>query len=211
MFQRRVRVSTSDADSAIAKAERCVEGCHVVRVLSHIHHASVVIGRASRFLKDEHSAMVQLTLTLAQPGAMAGFRRALRHVINRGLVIRHGLPSRECKRHTSTSLDLLFKGCAPYSNVRRSVIEALANGDWQRNDVIEHWTTKVCTRAEIVRRFVRVFVWSVASAAPLVYPRHRWTGAEQTMLWVLVLQACHGLLARVYGAWLRNNHDFINK
>ena len=89
-------------------------------------------------------------------------------------------------------------------NVRRSVVEALANDNWERADVLEHWTTKDVSRSAIVHKFQNVFVLATSSAAPLVYPRHRWTGAEKTMLWVLLLHSCHGLLAKAYSEWCKS-------
>ncbi|CAK0904685.1 unnamed protein product, partial [Prorocentrum cordatum] len=108
------------------------------------------------------------------------------------------------KQHTEYRqqvLDMLSEGCEATDRVRRSVIDALANGDWTNHHVIEHWSPVPTTREAVVHRFQKQFVWAVASSAPHIYPRHRWTGAEITLRWVLTLQSCHGLLDAVYAEW----------
>ena len=77
-------------------------------------------------------------------------------------------------------------------------MEAFANGDWSQRDIVEHWALGPVTKHSVIKRFQKLFVWAVASGAPKVFPRHRWTGAEDSMRWILVLMSCHGLLARVF-------------
>jgi hypothetical protein len=81
-------------------------------------------------------------------------------------------------------------------------LDTLANGNWRQNDVIDHWSSTPISIRVVINKFQNAFVWAVSSAAPFVYPRHRWTGADDTMRWVLILQSCHGLLSTVYKLWV---------
>ena len=148
-------------------------------------------------MKAGVSSLVELALCLSQAGAMAAFRKALREVL-KSVVARIGMPPKEFVDHRRSILDLAYAGQPAPFFVRRSVVEALANGDWSQRDIVEHWALGPVTKHSVIKRFQKLFVWAVASGAPKVFPRHRWTGAEDSMRWILVLMSCHGLLARVF-------------
>lgn len=207
-FDRHVHVSTTDKDAAIAKAFNRPpgDGCAELRFGCHVHVASSVIGKASNCMKDDISSLVHLTLSLNQPGAMQHFRKLLRKTVAKVKVF-VGVPPQQHTEYRQQVLDMLFEGCEATDRVRRSVIDALANGDWTNHRVIEHWSPVATTREAVVHRFQKQFVWAVASSAPHIYPRHRWTGAEITLRWVLTLQSCHGLLDSVYAEWFGKKRD----
>ena len=204
-FERIVRVLTSDRDAAIRKAERrtAEENPMVshIHFPCHIHIAAGIMGRVSELMKDGVSCLVELALCLGQAGAMAAFRKALREVLQQDLRIRLGAPPSEHEGHRRSILDLAYAGSPAAFAARRSVVEGLANGDWSRRDVVEHWASGPVSRSSIVNRFQKLFVWAVASASPRVFPRHRWTGAEDAIRWVLLLMSCHGLLAKAWKAF----------
>ena len=205
-FNRKVRILTSDRDGAIRKAERNIgkENPDVapIHFNCHVHQQSSVIDRVSTMLKTSISCLVELTLTLNQAGSMSGFRKALRAVLAEVVVHRRGVPPREHGAHRTRILDLLFAGSPKFHAPRRAAVEALANGDWSQQDIVEHWSTAEISRDALIKRFQKVFVWAVASAAPRVFPRHRWTGAEDSMRWTLLLMCCHGLLLKVYNRYI---------
>ena len=206
-FERSVRVSTADQDSAIEKSERHmadrsgVDG--LLRIACHVHLGSSVISKGSDVIKGPISSLVHLTLSLNHPNAMPGFRKALQEVLadpETGVQVRIGVPPEHYAKQRNQILDLVFEGCAPHQRLRRAVVAALANGDWH-SKVIEHWSPSPISRQTVLRKFVKSLCWAMASASPVVYPRHRWAGSEETMRWVLLLQSCHDLLGRAYRKW----------
>ncbi|CAK0905460.1 unnamed protein product, partial [Prorocentrum cordatum] len=142
-FDRHVHVSTTDKDAAIAKAFNRPpgpgDGCAELRFGCHVHVASSVIGKASNCMKDDISSLVHLTLSLNQPGAMQHFRTLLRKMVANVQVF-VGVPPQQHTEYRQQVLDMLFEGCEATDRVRRSVIDALANGDWTNHHVIEHWS-----------------------------------------------------------------------
>ena len=204
-FERKVRVSTSDQDAAIEKAEavRSSKECALLRIPCHVHICSAILKKAGKILDMDITGMVQLTLSLNETGAMTSFRKALRDTLARPgkLVVRTGLPPRAISDANRQLLDILFEGCDSYEQARRCTIESLANGDWTKDGVIETWVREPVAQQDMVHRLQTAWVTAVCGAAPHVYPRHRWTGAEITMRWVLLLHCRNGILAEVYTGW----------
>ena len=202
-FERKVRISTSDQDGAIERAERSrASKFDLVRVPCHIHIAAAMLKKAGAILDFDVTGMVHLSLALNTPGAMPGFRKALRQVLAKRLRVCVGHPPPAATRANSTLLDLLFEGCGPYDPVRRAVIESMANGDWSSRQFVDTWVSGPKSHRSQLHLFQTKWVQAVCGAAPRVYPRHRWTGAEDTMRWILVLHCCGGLLLDTLELWI---------
>ena len=202
-FERKVRLSTSDQDGAIERAERSrTSKFDLVRVPCHVHIAAAVLKKAGAILDFDVTGMVQLSLALNTPGAMTGFRKALRQVLTKRLRVCVGHPPPAASRANRTLLDLLFEGCGPYDPARRAVIDSLANGDWSSRQFVDTWVSGPKSLRSQLHLFQTKWVQAVCGAAPLVYPRHRWTGAEGTMRWILVLHCCGGLLLDTLELWI---------
>ena len=203
-FERKVRVSTSDCDRALVCAEqsRRATDLQFVRFPCHVHIAAAVLKKAGKILDYDISGMVNLSLSLHTPGSMVSFRKCFRDVLAKmPIEINVGSPPVATTAANRRLLDILFEGCGPYDRIRRQVIESITNGDWTRTDCLEVWVAKPTSVRELIHLLQSKWIQAVCGAAPFVYPRHRWAGAEHTMRWILVLRSVHGLLATTYSQW----------
>lgn len=99
----------------------------------------------------------------------------------------------------------LFLSHGPNICVRRILLSCLPNGDWQDTDHVYYFVKPIetCGRprlsADMICKMLQVgLAQALASCKPLVYPRSRWTGADQSLDWMGLLMGVHGLLLPAY-------------
>ncbi len=118
-------------------------------------------------------------MAIQSASAMRVFRRCLRQVLCKKLVVCRGTPGVAAGLHRRALLDALCPVLPGdhASFVRRAVVEQCANGDYQRADRFEIYLDGEYNQAEVLYFVCRHFVGAVARLPPRIYPRSRWTGA----------------------------------
>eukprot|EP00971_Amphidinium_carterae_P140232 2778418-Amphidinium_carterae.1 len=130
---------------------------------------------------------------------MSVFRKCLRDLIASKLLIMEGAPSADATKYRNKMLDVF---CSDANQViTRIVMGRLPNGDWRRRDVVEFYPTPACQglgRDAIAGIFADSLVYCMAKKKPGLWPRHRWTGADQVLNWIGLLATCHDLLSQAF-------------
>ena len=81
---------------------------------------------------------------------------------------------------------------------------SVANGDWQRRDLVEHYLPAGQARAPagLATTLADTLTQGLASRQPSLWRRDKWTGFREALGDLLVLQLVHGLLKPSYETFL---------
>lgn len=208
-FERVQRLAATDGDNAIGKAERALSVALQPRVAClhttcDAHRTSAIARKIADMTPSETSGMIQLALTLSAAGAMRSFRKILRKVVVDRLLIRQSEPGLLAQERRQSLLDL-FCPVQPENGstlIRRRVVEALANGDWDQAGCVEHVCKGCCrSREDTAGKMASMLCNILARQACPVFPRSRWTRADRTLRWLGMLWSLHRLLPTVYMEW----------
>lgn len=210
-FPKKLRVAISDRYSANKVAEHAIlsgrPGWDGVSFFCEAHLCSGAQSKTFELIDPMVSHLINWSLSLAHGTSMRTFRQSLKHVIATKLVVLHGAPSDAAVKHRSAAIDLYLARGA-HRRVRMATLEALANGDWRRTDRVEHYSAPgiACVEADIVEDMVNHLAFALCHSQPPVWPRHRWTRADEAADYVGLLQAVHGLATHAYTHWLQEHH-----
>eukprot|EP00959_Pyramimonas_sp_CCMP1952_P443502 9284678-Pyramimonas_sp.AAC.1 len=86
------------------------------------------------------------------------------------------------------------------------------NGDWRNRQQVEVWVdvspedAAQLDKDKIRKWTAEGIAMGMVSQAFIVYPRHRWTGADQCVSQFLGLELCHGLLSETFAQWQLRYH-----
>lgn len=81
------------------------------------------------------------------------------------------------------------------------VLRELLNGDWTIQGVLQHycWGPGCCdSELHTCQKLEEYLLKTLAKAAPPVFPRHKWVGADTAIDWFGKYVAIHGLLRHVF-------------
>lgn len=213
LFARSDRHVLTDMDGSVLRAERALTSRGPKRSLCHhfcrIHRISKIATKGPDvYMGDTVSSIIRIALSLQSASSMKVFRRCLREVIARSLVICRGSPGVAADAYRTAVLNLFcpVRPSDHASAMRRRIVEACASGNYQRRDRFEvHIDGNYC-EAEVLHFVCKHFVKAVAGRSPRVYPRHRWTGASQTLECPIgLLFHMHALFPRAYALFAQAN------
>jgi hypothetical protein len=199
-FGRRGRHVMSDSDSSVLRAERALAMKDPDRAILHgfcrLHRISAIASNGvDKSMKLEVTGIINIALALQSSGAMRCFRRCLRDVLRRKLVVRRGSPGPAADRRRQMILET-FAPVHPgqhSSFVDRVVIAQCANGNYDNKRAFEVYVAGDYDHQDVVHYVCVHFVRAVAGKPPRPYPRSRWTGARAT------LEKPIGLLMNMHG------------
>ena len=207
-FARRQRSSTTDGAHPIHKAEKCLATdnptVHCMHLTCDVHKIATIAKRGTSFAGAQVSAMLAIALSLRHGGAMRTFRRVLRKLLADRVVVLRGEPSRAATVHRLAVLRLFCQhdDTKPWTIYQHSVLSMLANGDYRNSERVEHYCRGCCaSKADTLSKFATAFTDSVCRRGPPVFPRSRWTKADEACQWLCLLACMHNLLAQVYVRW----------
>jgi len=149
-FAQKTRLTTWNSYLANDKAERGIAASRgsswqTLRVRCEAHITSGIHAKAFSFTETDVSAMVHLSLSVNHGSAIARFRRALRSVIQEGLVVRFGCPPPAAQQYRQHILRL-FLARGRRALVKRVILQSLPNGDWRNHSAVEFYTRQACPR-----------------------------------------------------------------
>lgn len=207
-FLRAERLSTTDAHAANLRAERTIAfeapslaHCHH---LCDIHKVSHIAQKVGALVDSDISGLVHMALSLQAGGSMRQFRKVLRKRLSQCVVRLAGSPGPGADAHRRCVLDTFLPVLPkrPGSRMRRATVELLANGDYSVPGVVQHYCRGCCKDASDTRvKFATVLSNALANTAPKVFPRSRWTGADECLRFFGLLASLNGLLKDVYTEW----------
>ena len=219
-FRRTELLTITDGDGAVARAVRAIAAARGLPTWAYkcdIHKVSNMTKDVMAVVEGHVSAIIALQLSLQSANSMTLFRRCLRQLLSERLVYKKQRPLQRDLERTRTILDCFLPAHNCTSRLKRALILSMLNGDWFTAKTVEHNCVGCCSdHNDCMGKLTSFVVSAMCSAAPATFPRSRWTGARESVNWLLLLQSCHGLLRDTYllwsslnrgGAWLKNVVD----
>lgn len=213
-FGQRTGVCTTDKGSANQKCERGVRaqdrfGWGHMHLYCEVHISHVIHRSTFNYFAKDISGMIRLALSLKIAGQLGSYSKVLRGTIMSRIVIRFGPQPADAIAYRARALRMLCS--AGRSLISKFVaLNKFPNGDWRRHDCIEIWLDTPPNRRSQVDEYklkrlaTEGIVFCFAAKAFMVYPKYRWTGADECVDQFLGLGICHGLLSASYPSWARS-------
>lgn len=202
-FRRKVRLSTTDGDGAVAKAERGNLYAHVDRDLLHIDCR--VVHRVPGFRKytmlvmsSAVTALIRVALSLRFGNCIAHFRDEFRKLTGEILVYERGAPMPEHRASRAAIPDLYCPGRDRPSKLRRAIVEVLLTGDPFSHRLVHRCSGCCSGEADCRVKFQVYLTAALVGHTPRPFDRSRWTDQEHSLRWVGLLEANHRLFSRTY-------------
>ena len=213
-FPLKLRVSTSDQAGANFLAEKMVLGARKedgsswsgLHLPCNVHIVAGAFRKTFRLLDTDVTGMVNVALFLSVGSNMLLFRQTLTQVVTSKLQIVMGYPTPEMNAYREHILNT-FCSAGRGVALKRCLLAKLANGDWQRKDIIQVFIPPGVDYAEdqILENLCTGLLLSLAGSLFSIYPRHRWLGADATVEQVGLCEAVHGLLSTTLHLMLQSS------
>lgn len=152
--------------------------------------------------------MIKAALAL-KAGWMARFRSAFKNLLCQHVKVYHGEPPWVGRAEPAA-----YRACVIqlFSNCKRDQVESvskLLNGDWQSDREIAHYCggPSCCSsRDHTIAKMLESLVPVLIGKGPIIFPKHKWTGADQCCDYFGRLMCIHSILARLLGSlWSKEN------
>ena len=204
-FARRVRISMSDAAAYNLRAERHARGdSPVIHLLCDAHILAGVHQRVYSLAKQTIDKMVKTSYSLHGPGQISLFRKALRVVLARDLKLVHNRPPSDAVQFKNMVLDA-FLVESPTTAPLRAVLLKCFSGDWRKAGVVEYLAERGETRRDALQALYKYAVPALLGRQPRVFPRHRWTKAEESIADLGIMANIHHLLHSTYEEFMSSS------
>eukprot|EP00971_Amphidinium_carterae_P036791 723405-Amphidinium_carterae.1 len=211
-FAFRTRQVSSDQFKGNIRAEAAIHESRGHRwqhlaTYCEIHATSRAFHKTFDTNVPEHiTGLIRCALSLRSGGAMTTFRRSLREIIRERVQIYFGRSSDAARLHRHHCLSLFLDGSSN-ALLHRYLLSALPNGDWRCTSEVQVFLpihlqhTVVKTR--LVATLTDGLLMALTSRKPSLFVRHRWSGCDQAVNELSILEACHGLLSACYARFLQ--------
>ena len=212
-FPRKIRIVTTDGYGANFKCESSRIADDPSWTLLHIscetHAAHGCCGKMLDMVSGHCSALISGALSLGGHGQTGDFLRCMRSFIAAKLVILEEPPSRLADEYRQRMLDLFIPlptgvTAQGYQSItrRRTIIGALANGDWRARGVLEHFESGCCrNRDHTVWKCTKYLVKALFGGSAHLLNRKNWVDSHKAFDQFGLAESCHGLLRSSYLAW----------
>ena len=205
-FPINIRHTCSDRYSANNVAERLLSGFYSDSTLCHlwcdVHRLYSVIKGSLSIAEKDVSGCLAFALGFGEPGIVPTMRTALAKILLRRLCVVHDdRPDGRVSQYRQDVFDMFL----PLQNVsparrkmnrkRRFVLSYFCNGPYWEETVYHFCPYGYCSSAESSLKAFVVFVsWALLPFRCPVYPRSRWTRADEAFDFVGLLCSVHNLL-----------------
>lgn len=117
------------------------------------------------------------------------------------VVARPGFPPPSCLAYRRAALRWFIPG-GGNAGVRRVLLECLPNRDWTNHQEIEVYTgVGAVDETALKVRVAKGLTEALAHRAFRLYRRNRWTGQEEALSDLAIIEVCCGLLQLAYTMW----------
>lgn len=179
---------------AVGFGPSCMLNCEVHIVASVVKHMTCD-------MQEEITGIIRVALSLQLGAHMMRFRRIVREVVMSSAVIRVGSPPDDAVRYRARVLQL-FAGRGHKAVQKLTALSMLPNGDWRDRDSICIFVSPAVRASHDDARLKSLLAYGIeyalASRAPHLYSKHRWTGFDVTLDALGLLSLCHGILEKAY-------------
>ena len=152
------------------------------------HRIAICFKRSMEgIMGQDVSSMIKCAISLREAGKFVIFKQALLEELrSRELVIVEGPLSQPAAAHRQLLMEILLQRQINKDPVGKMVmVESTFTGDW-RKPCLEYVIpvgTPVPSRSKVRQLMETVALSILTSTQPSIYPRHRWTGAEESISW----------------------------
>lgn len=207
LFGRQQRCVCTDADSAVDRAERAWAASDpqlcVLKTKCQIH--KVAHWNETVFAQAEGVVchLRHIGLALSAGGAMRSFHLTWRAVVERLVDFQAGVaPNPQDIRKNIGMCDMFMPSTSRRNKLARSVLLRLVNGCWADASVVTHKCSGCCSSASDCRsKISKHLVRMIAGSVPTIWPKGRWTGAEDAICWLGLCESVHSLLSTAFIEW----------
>ena len=167
-----------------------------------IHQLAITHATCFDPLESIVSGVLRMSLSLLTGGGVAEFRSCLVEIALQRILVIVGNPPAACVAYRRAALRWFIPGGGSAS-VRRALLDLLPQGNWKRRDVVEVYAGVGDVDELGLRvRAARGLAEALAHRVFRVYRRGRWTGREEALCDVGILDVCCGLLTPTYQMWV---------
>ena len=212
----RVRVAAADQASSNVLVEKALGaearlgGWTGFHWPCEVHTTARIFTSVFALVEDDIRGVIHHALSLSLGSSLCVFRRALRdEVSSRRIHIVHGCPPLAAKRRRDAVLQLFAQRGGDVAR-KRFLLETLANGHWDRDDIDVYIQGDAPSHESVVRTLSNGLVSALLGRNFKCYPRHRWTGADEALDAVGLLQRVHGLRWTTFSRWLRMLEEHVH-
>lgn len=206
-FATKLALVSTDSYSANMRLESFTRegsaGWGMLHLGCHLHKIATCHSKTFGLVEGVISGAIRYSLSLRVGSAMRGFRAALRQILLERLVILRGQPTAAATSFREAVLSVFLTRGA-HLRLRLKVISTVLNGDWRNREQVEVYLQAGDDRdeAQIRQSLAREVTWALAGRVPATYPRHRWTGADEALSDLGLVQSVHGLASASYTRWI---------
>jgi len=167
-----------------------------------VHMTTGVHSKTYDFVPECIRGQIHFALAVNVGTGLTTFQQALTNVVRSRLRIRRGSPPAGAIAYRKHLLRLCMSRGARLVE-RRLALVTLPNGDWRRQDCVEVYLPEGvdCDVEQIMVVVSQALVCVLAGASFTVYPRHRWTRADESFDQVCLLEGIHGLASATFPIW----------
>ena len=211
MADRKVRLTTTDAYLANARAERINNslrpGWDHLGHFCHAHKLATAQEKAMLLLDPLISWCISLAKSLEPAGEMGRLRQCFKTLLRSGHTIIDTLPPRDSQETAYKNFILdTFLGRSPRTATMRALLLRGAPGDWRKTDTFQIFIPEGSTLEDELKWCEDFFVSCLAGVQIYLFKRARWSGATKTMNQIGIFMAIHHLLQKVFLLWKTTWH-----
>ena len=204
-FQWKLRVATVDRYGANLKAERSIlhdsPGWTKYTKACDLHLASQILVKTTELAEKDISGLLSTALSQQGAGVLHILQEGLQQVLRERLIVCYEAPpAGRLQEHREQVLDMFLPVDIEKPSravlLRRYIIAALFNGNYARQDVVEHYCVWGCCKDfdHTLRKCSTFGVWALLSSKCPKFPRSRWTNQAQSVSWAGLLACVHNVL-----------------
>jgi len=208
-FHRQQKVSVTDGDGAIDKAERADAPSpdesnrkSTLRVLCGVHKTSNFREDSLNLRKTAITFVKHATLSLQFGCNLNAFRTALRILfMHAAVIIRDRLPSAHIRRRN----ELRLRACLPCTDENMDLFTTLLGllpGNWDSR-IIETFPPDTETDRQRMATLAGSLTNKIVDCGPIGFPTRNWIQSERAPSWMLRMEVAHRLFSRAYAIMLK--------
>eukprot|EP00971_Amphidinium_carterae_P106252 2104484-Amphidinium_carterae.2 len=145
---------------------------------------------------EDVTGMIQYVLSVRETGKWALWRKCLiEEMRSRPVVVRTIALSEDAVLHKELLLDVIF--ARQRASLKKIVLlKSTFNGDWRNIEALEYVTADrhSISLVNLRSQMESILLDTLGSSQPVLFPRHRWTGTEDSLSALCALFAVHGLM-----------------
>eukprot|EP00971_Amphidinium_carterae_P341102 6479738-Amphidinium_carterae.2 len=169
----------------------------------HIIHTC--FKKTLELLDGDVSSLIKCALSIREGGKMKYFREALAAVVEQREVVFVPEPLPASAQAYKQYIIQLALARDTLALTKITLLEYVMTGDWRNGHALEYAVpvgTTPPSPASVKGMMLDVLLTVLCSSQPGVFPRHRWTGAEQCIAAPTLMLAIHNLLTDTYKSFL---------